>query len=90
METGQVTQIFEYIYSIDRYLYYHEVLEYALKNNLYASFRRGASIMKSLLDEHNKLFLEKRDSERQKEMYIKKEIGKWEYENTHTKNKARY
>lgn len=88
LEPMQIQEIYEYIYSKDKYIYYHEIIEFVLRKNYYATLRRGSNIVNKILEEHNRLFLEKRDSEKQKEMYIKKEIAQWEYENSHTKKKA--
>lgn len=78
-ESGDIKEIFEYIYSIDRYLYFHEVLEFVLYNNLYASYRRGNGIINKIIDEHNKLYLEKKNSEKFEKLMQEKEI--YEYDN---------
>lgn len=88
-ETSEVKEIFEWIYTVDRYLYYHEVIEYVIYKNYYATFRRGQGIFRQIIEEHNKLYLEKKESEKMKEEYIKKEISKWESEKATTKNKAK-
>lgn len=86
-EGSEILSIYEYIYSIDRYLYFHEVLEYALYNNYYASYRRGANIINRIIEEHNKLFLERKESEKMEKARRDKEI--WEYEKQRTENKAK-
>lgn len=80
IESIQVLAIYEYIYSIDRYIYNHDLLEFILRNNYYSTYRRGSNIIHKILDEHNRLFLEKKESEKQKKMNIEKEIAKWESE----------
>lgn len=78
-ESGDIKEIFDFIYSIDKYLYFHEVLEYVLYNNMYASYRRGCSIINKIIDEHNKLYLEKKKSEKFEKLMQDKEI--YNYDN---------
>lgn len=86
-ESYDILLIYEFIYTIDRYLYFQEVLEYVLKNNLYASYRRGANIINRIVEEHNKLFLERKECEKMEKARREKEI--WEYERQATKKKAK-
>lgn len=72
-ETQEIKQILEFIYTTDRYLYYHEVLEYVIFENIYSTYRRAGNNINKLIDEHNRLFLEKKKEKR------KKEIKKYEY-----------
>lgn len=53
-------QILEYIYTIDRFLYYHEVLEFALYENIYSTYRRAGNNINKLVDEHNRFYKEGR------------------------------
>lgn len=59
-ETEDMKKILEFIFSIDRYLYLCEVLEYVLKENIYATYRRSGTQIIKIIDEHNRMFLEKR------------------------------
>lgn len=86
-ETQDVLSIYEYIYSIDKYLYHHEIFEYAIRNEIYANYRRNATIISRLVDEHNKLFLERKESEKINKARRDKEI--WEYEKQHSMNRTK-
>lgn len=59
-ESQEMRQILEYIYSIDRFLYYHEVLEFALYENIYSTYRRAGNNINKLVDEHNRFYKEGR------------------------------
>lgn len=89
-EPQDIEKLYEYIYTIDRHIYIHEVLEYALRNNLYSSFRRGTNLMLRIIEEHNKLFLERKESEKAKALFDVKaeerELKAWEYAKKHTRN----
>lgn len=77
-ESSDIKEIFEYIYSVDRYIYFHEVLEYVLYNNLYSSYRRGISIIKTIIEEHNKLFLERKEYKKILKESRDKEIARYD------------
>ncbi len=81
-EQQEMLKILEYIYSIDSYIYYYQVLEYVLNNNYYSTYRRAGTQITKIIDEHNKLFLYKKKSKKLEEDYIKGEIYNWELENT--------
>lgn len=85
-EAEDITKIFEFIYSVDKYIYFHELLEYVLNNNLYSSFRRGTAIMKLLLEEHNKLFINKENEEKS---YKERMLKEWESSKNHTNKKRK-
>ena len=51
-------------------------MDFVLSEDLYASYRRSGNIISRIIEEHNKLYFEKREMEKK----IKKEIAKWELE----------
>lgn len=59
-EIEDMKKILGFIFSIDRYLYTYEVLEYCLSNNCYSTYRRAGNQVIKIIEEHNKLFLERR------------------------------
>lgn len=52
-EDNRALTIYELIYSYDRYLKYTELFRKVCDEGLYSDFRRGASLYKELLIEHN-------------------------------------
>lgn len=76
-ETEDIKKIVEFIYSEDKYIYFTEIMDFVLSEDLYASYRRGGNLISRIIEEHNKLFLEKREMKKK----IEKEIAKWELEN---------
>ena len=87
LEQEDIKKIYEFIYRKDSYIYFSEVLDFVIFNNIYASFRRGISIIKELITEHNKLYLQKEQYQKMKKEEMEKEI--WEYEKQNTIDKAK-
>lgn len=66
-EVEDMKKILEFIFSIDRYLYLCEVLEYVLSENIYATYRRSGTQIIKIIEEHNRMFLEKRENGNKRE-----------------------
>lgn len=89
-EPQDIEKLYEYIYTIDRHIYIHEVLEYALRNNLLCSSIILSIKFVPLLKLEYKLFLERKESEKAKALFDVKaeerELKAWEYAKKHTRN----
>lgn len=60
-EIEDMTKILEFIYTIDRYLYITEVLEFSLTHNCYATYRRAGNQIIKIIEEHNRLYFERKE-----------------------------
>lgn len=48
-----LTSIFNYIYSYDGYINWHELIQYCIDYQLYLEFYLNFEIIKTLVNEHN-------------------------------------
>lgn len=53
-EPIQLQNIFDYIDNIQGYIYFKEVKSYVLNNNYWSAYRRYYSIIKDVINEHNR------------------------------------
>lgn len=53
-ECTQLQNIFAYISEIRGYIYFREIKDYVLQNNYWSSYRRYYSIIKDVINEHNR------------------------------------
>lgn len=53
-ESIQLQYIFDYIDSIRGYIYFREIKNYVIQNNYWSSYRRYYSIIKDVIQEHNR------------------------------------
>lgn len=53
-EDSQLANIFTYIDSIRGFIYFREIKDYVLQNNYWSAYRRYYSIVKDVIQEHNR------------------------------------
>lgn len=71
-ETEDIKKIVEFIYSKDKYIYFTEIMDFVLREDLYASYRRSGNLISRIIEEHNKLYFEKMEMKKRMEEELAK------------------